>query len=137
MEKDKTKNIVIIILAIIIGILLVVCTALYVKNEYLEEDNEKIQLNNNSSNENTNNNTDINNTDKTNEDKYISKDEALTIALDNLKISKNDIYDLSNELEYKYGAYVYEVEFKYNRYEYDFYINATDGKIVKSFKEWD
>ena len=62
---------------------------------------------------------------------------ALQKALNSLNISQNNIYDLSNELDYKYGQTVYEIEFKYDGYEYEFYIDAETGNIVKSFKERD
>ena len=35
------------------------------------------------------------------------------------------------ELEYKKGVWIYEVEVKYNRTEYEVYINAETGEIIK------
>ena len=68
---------------------------------------------------------------------YISKEQALNIVLDNLNITQNDIYDLSIELDYKYNTTVYDIDFKYNRYEYDYYLDAKTGEIIKSFHEKD
>ena len=68
---------------------------------------------------------------------YISEEEAIKIACDTLKIKQQDVRDLSVELEKKYGNTVYEVDFEYNYYEYEYYINAKDGKIEKMFQSRD
>ena len=90
----------------------------------------------NSSTSSTNNTTSTNNSSSS---KYISRDKALQTALNNLNISKNSIYDLDIELENKvrYKKVVYEVSFDYNNYEYEYYIDATSGKILDSFKSRD
>ena len=84
----------------------------------------------NNTNNNINESSDINNS-------YISSSDALSIVLKDLNINKNDIYDLSNELEYKFGKTVYDIDFNYNRFEYEYYVDAITGEIVKSFKEYD
>lgn len=66
---------------------------------------------------------------------YISKEKALSIALESAKLSQNDIYDISVEFDYKYGKTVYEIDFDYQRYEYEYYIDAASGEILHSFKE--
>ncbi len=66
---------------------------------------------------------------------YISKEKALSIALESAKLNQNDIYDISVEFDYKYGKTVYEIDFDYQRYEYEYYIDATSGEILHSFKE--
>ncbi len=73
------------------------------------------------------------------EDEYytISKDNALKIALDDVKLTQSDIRDIDIELDYKYGQTVYEITFDYQQYEYEYYIDARNGDIVKSFKEID
>ena len=128
----KSNIIVIIILSVVVVALLILCSVLYVKNEYLEEKNENnIQDNNNTSiptQDNSNSNENSN---------YISSDEALQVVLKDLKVNRSDIYDLDNELEYKYNNQVYEIDFKYDGFEYDYYVNAKSGEIVKSFKERD
>ncbi len=137
----KKNQILIIVLGVICIIFLVSSIGFYLKSEYLEElydncrsfySNDDREFNNQEYNNNTNNN-DNNNSDSNN----ISSSDALQIALNSLNINKQDIYDLSNELEYKYGMQVYEIDFKYNGYEYDFYINAKTGEIIKSFRERD
>ena len=124
MKKDN-KNLIIIILSVIIVLLLFISAFMYLKIEYID-DKEDLQM--------PNINDTTTNADKSN---YISSNEALDIVLESLSISKNNIYDLSNELDYKFGTMVYEIDFKYNNYEYEFYINAQTGEILKSFRERD
>ena len=124
MKKDK-KNIVILILSIIILILLFLCVYMYFKIEYMDDVldyKEDSCITNTNVNENS---------------KYISKDDALELVLKSLNINKDSIYDLNIELEKKFNTSVYELDFKYDRYEYEFYVNAESGEILKSFKERD
>lgn len=140
MKKDKNKTI-LIILAIIIAILVIISIFLYAKLEAVDDRDDHsgytTNQNNNVNNDNSSINNDNNISDNNNNSNYISKDEALEKALNSLNISQSNIYDLSNELDYKYGQTVYEIEFKYDGYEYEFYIDAETGNIVKSFKERD
>ena len=112
---------------------------LYVKYEQLEDRyDEEYHYNTNYNNNSNNNVVDDNNNNNNQENSnYITRDKALQIALDNLKIKQQNVYDLDIELEYKnrYGKMVYEVSFDYNRYEYEYYIDATSGKILDSFIE--
>ena len=68
---------------------------------------------------------------------YITKDKAIDIALKHAGLKKNAVYELDAELDYKYGQKVYEVDFEYKEHDYEYFINAESGKIVKSFKELD
>ena len=70
-----------------------------------------------------------------NTDDYISVEKALEIALNGL--SKDQVWDIDIELERKYGQIVYEVSYNSGQYEYEYYINAKSGEIIKSFKEVD
>lgn len=143
---DK-KNIAIIALSCVIVVLLIACTVLYMKYDFLEEKYDDDVVcncpNTNYSNNKEDSNNKENNNDKeviednTSNKNFITKDEALDKALKSLKIDKKDIYDLDNELDYKYGKDVYDIDFKYNRYEYEVYVDAKTGDIVKSFKERD
>ncbi len=119
------KNYIIIILSVVIVILLILIGSLFFRNGHNGVDN-------NSSVEEYN----IESPDA-NDSSYISSDEAVEIALKSLNISRENISDLDNELDYKYNIAVYEIDFKYDGYEYDFYVNAKTGEIVKSFKERD
>ncbi len=127
----KNKNIIIIVLIVIVVLLSFMCLFLYLKNEYNDEFNDDRYENNNHIENNQNGSTTPENKN------YISSDSALQIALDSLKINKTDIHDYGVELENKYGTAVYEIDFKYDYYEYEFYIDATTGDILHSFKEWD
>ncbi len=107
---------------IVIVILLGTSIFFYLKTEHLEDyiDNELDYRTNNPQ-----------------ESGYISKEEALNIVLNNLDIAQTDLYDLSIELDHKYNTTVYDIDFKYNRLEYDYYLNAKTGEIIKSFSERD
>ncbi len=69
----------------------------------------------------------------------ITQQQALQVALKNLNVTQDKIYDLDYDLEYKarYSTLVYEVSFDYGNYEYEYYIDAYTGKILDSFKERD
>ena len=101
-----------------------------VENNYNYDTNDN-SVNNNSVN---NDDNDVNNNDSNN---YITKEKALQIVLDDTKISRNDIYDLDIELDYKYNTNVYEISFNYQKHEYEYYLEAKTGKILHHFKELD
>ena len=69
--------------------------------------------------------------------KYIAVEKALEVALSNVNLTKADVWDIDVELERKFGKVVYEVSFNAGQYEYESYIDAESGKIVKAFKEFD
>ncbi len=116
MKKDNKKsNLIIFILIGIIVILLISCTLLFIKNEYLDFKTDYVPYNNN----------------------YITRDEAIDIALRDIKVDRNMVYDLEVELEKKYNEVVYEVNFDYNYLDYEYYIKAEDGSILKAFAERD
>ena len=82
-----------------------------------------------------NNDNDFNK--RLNEAGYITTEEALKSTLDDLDLSRSDVKDLDIELTYKYNKDVYEINFKYQDYEYEYYVDANKGDILKSFKEKD
>ena len=67
----------------------------------------------------------------------ISKQDALNVALKDINVKQEYIYDLDIELDYKYGQNVYEIDFNYGQYEYEYYVSVKDGKIIKAFRERD
>lgn len=143
MEKDKRKNIIIILLGVIIVLLVVGLSLFIVKDKFLEDNYEKLEdryeyLFENSLNnkENTTNNDDNSSNDNTQNNKTISRDEALDIVLKELNLKKNNLRDLDIELEYKvrYGKSVYEISFDYDYLEYEYYLDPESGKILDSFK---
>lgn len=122
----NNKNIIIIILSVIILLLLFafIGVLVYLKFDHLDDKEEFIP--------NPNSTT---TGDKTSN--YISGDEALEIALKSLNISRDSVYDVSTELDYKFGKNVYDIDFNYDRYEYEFYVDAKTGELLKSFRERD
>lgn len=132
MKKTKKKyNLLIAVLICIIVILLICCIVLFMKNEYLDEKYDDVPYKVEDKNKD---NYIPNNNDN---DNYITKEDAINIALKDINVSKNDVYDLEVELENKYNATVYEVNFDYNYLDYEYYIDAKDGSILKSFSERD
>lgn len=71
------------------------------------------------------------------QENYISRNEAFKIALEDINLSQSDVYDMEIELDYKYGQVVYEVTFHDRQFEYEYYIQAETGEIIKSFREID
>ena len=134
--NTKNNNILTIALTTIIIILVIICIFLFLKMEFLEEKYE-YQYENSLNNNNSNTNNNVNNQDNTNTKDFISCSEAENIALKSLNINAKDVYELKSELDYKFNTDIYEIEFKYDRHEYEFYINAKTGEIIKSFKERD
>ena len=101
-------------------------------------DNTDNKDNNQSSNNQSNTDNKPSNNDSTTQNKeYISRDKALSVALEHANVSKNNIYDIDIELDYKYGKEVYEIDFNYQGYEYQYYVDAQDGQILHSFRERD
>lgn len=114
-KNKSVSKLIIIILSVIIVILLFLLSILYIKDELNDEREDKYNIDNN----------------------YITNSDALDIALKDLNVNIDDIYDLSSELESKFGKTVYDIDFKYNRFEYEYYIDAKSGEIIKSFRQLD
>ena len=68
---------------------------------------------------------------------YITVEKALDLALSNAGLKREQVWDIDVELERKFGQMVFEVSFDAGQYEYEIYVNAESGEIVKSFKELD
>lgn len=128
---EKNKNLKYIIILLIIIILLLVGFIIFCAVEFLDERAEIRRLYNNG------NTVNVTNNDVSSNEKYISREEALKVALTDIGVNQEDVYDIDIELDYKYSKTVFEVNFNYGKYEYEYYINAEDGTIVKSFKEID
>ena len=74
---------------------------------------------------------------KTNAQKFIGKEAAIAAALSHAGIERTAIRDLKCELDRENGVMVYEVEFESGIYDYEYDIDATTGKVLKSKKELD
>lgn len=69
---------------------------------------------------------------KASEKRYIGKSKAKKISLKDDGVNKEEISDYECKLKYKNGKMVYEISFKTQKAKYDYLIDATNGKIVKS-----
>ena len=62
---------------------------------------------------------------------YITKDEALNIALKNASVSKNQIKELEIDYDMENGVLTYDIEFKYNQNEYEYEVSAAKGIVER------
>ena len=62
---------------------------------------------------------------------YITKDEALNIALKNASVSKSQIKELEIDYDMENGVLTYDIEFKYNQNEYEYEVSATKGIVER------
>lgn len=68
-------------------------------------------------------------------DKYITRDEALSVAYTKASVAATDVRDLSVDFDEDDGIYVYKIDFDANGYEYEIDINAYTGDVVKFERE--
>ena len=66
---------------------------------------------------------------------YIGKDKAKEIALNHAGITADKASFMKCEFDYDDGIAVYDVEFYFDRCEYNYEINARNGKILKVEKD--
>lgn len=71
----------------------------------------------------------------TKKDNYIGEAKALDIAKNHAKVKNITNYKI--KLDKDDNKVIYEIEFKSEGFEYDYDIDATNGKIIKSDKEKD
>ena len=76
-------------------------------------------------------------TGEANDDAYIGKDKAKAAAFKHAKVDEKSVRDLEIEMDFEYGAMVYEVDFASEEFEYDYSIDAKKGEVVHSHKEVD
>ena len=71
-------------------------------------------------------------------DAIISPERALEYALAHAGVDKKSAKDVDVEIDMEYGeAKHYDVDFKADQYEYEYEIDAINGKVLKSEKEFD
>ena len=137
--SEKSEKLVIALLVVIIILLAVILGIVILKknNNVVNSDDSNYKVNVDENDMNISDEySDVQN-DTTNDKNYIGRDKAISIALKNIKLTKNDVYDLECELDKEFNQTVYEVTFNYKNLEYEYYINAESGKIIHSFKELD
>lgn len=66
---------------------------------------------------------------------YIGEDKAKDAALSHSKVKKSDALFTKVKLEKDDGQWVYDIEFVVSRTEYDYEVNALNGKILKYSSE--
>ena len=66
----------------------------------------------------------------------ISEQHAKQLAISNAGVNEKNITDYDADLEMFNGIKVYDIEFDCNGYEYNYYINASNGAVVKFDKEF-
>lgn len=74
-------------------------------------------------------------TDKNNSEAKISADEAKATALKDAGLKESDVNFLRSEKDYDDGVLKYEIEFTHNGIEYDYDIDANNGKILWKDKD--
>jgi len=67
----------------------------------------------------------------------MTREEALSAALEHAKLDKADIRDVEIELDIEKGVKVWEVEFESGRNEYSYEINASTGAVIEFESESD
>lgn len=71
---------------------------------------------------------------KPSKSEYITSQKAQSIALSHAKLKTEQVKGLKAEFEKENGLAVFEVEFEYGKYEYEYKINAENGKIILAEK---
>lgn len=66
----------------------------------------------------------------------VTKDEAKAAALAHAGLAENEISRFKIELDKERNVLVYEIEFEAGKYEYDYEVNAENGKVIKNEKEF-
>lgn len=82
-------------------------------------------------------NCEVTKTTETCDKKFIGEDAAIDIALKHAGKKRDQVRDLKCELDREKGVMVYEVEFEAGLFDYEYDIEASTGKILKSKKEFD
>ena len=67
----------------------------------------------------------------------ISREEAITIALQDAGFSADQVTRLKAEFDIDDGVPEYDVEFRHDGWEYEYEIHSESGKILKWDKDWD
>ena len=68
---------------------------------------------------------------------YLSREEAIAIALKDASLEENQVSRLKAEFDYDDGRPEYDVEFRYDGWEYEYEIHAESGKILNRDKDRD
>ncbi len=72
----------------------------------------------------------------TSADVSVSKEEAKSIVLAHAGLTASDVKRYKAELDRERGGLVYEIEFDSGKYEYEYEVDAQNGRILKSEKDF-
>ena len=67
----------------------------------------------------------------------ITEEEAVERALKHVGLKKSDVNYVRSHPDWEHGRHVYEIKFYQGGFEYEFDIDAKNGKILKFEKDWD
>ena len=68
----------------------------------------------------------------------LSKDEALNKALEHAQLKRDQLdFVKKAEMDYEHGRKVWEITFYKGGLEYEYNIDAENGKVLKFEKDWD
>lgn len=76
-------------------------------------------------------------TGNANDGDYIGKDKAKEAAFAHAGVKESDVRELEIEIDFEYGAMVYEVDFASGEFEYDYSVDVKSGEIVHTHREYD
>ena len=65
----------------------------------------------------------------------LSRQEAISLALEAAQLPRDSVYDLEAELDRERGNLVWEVDFETREYEYSYHIHAETGETVRTDRE--
>ena len=80
---------------------------------------------------------DVESTGKVTAGAYIGEEKANQIAFSHASVSEESVVEVEVEIDYEHHAMVYEVEFSSGNTDYEYYIDAISGEILKNEKEYD
>lgn len=80
---------------------------------------------------------DVVTTGNANDSAYIGREKAKEVAFTHAGVTASEVRDLEVDFDYEYGKMVYEVEFASGEYEYDYSIDAENGEVLHSHREYD
>lgn len=68
----------------------------------------------------------------------LTEDEALAKALEHAQLKRDQLdFVKKAEMDYEHGRKVWEIKFYQGGLEYEYNIDAENGKILKFEKDWD
>ncbi len=103
---------------------------------YVIEETKPVNNAQNTEPANTANTTNPANSNANNIDNIITKEEAKAAALNHAGLNASDVKRIEIELDRERNGLVYEIDFDAGKYEYEYEINAENGKVIRSAKEF-